>query len=50
MMALLELPALRDFAASGAGAKRLHELLRSRFKVEVRRAAVTSNPASSETA
>ena len=36
MMALLELPALRDFAPSDPSAKRLHELLLSRFKIEVR--------------
>ena len=39
MMALLELPALRDFAPSDHGAKRLHELLHSRFKIEVRSSA-----------
>lgn len=39
MMALLELPALRDFAPSDASATRLHELLHSRFKIEVRGAA-----------
>ena len=35
-MALLELPALPDLAPSAAGAQRLQELLRARFKVEVR--------------
>ena len=39
MMALLELPPLPDFAPCHLGAKRLHELLRSRFRVEVRDAA-----------
>ena len=35
-MKLLDLPALRDFAPSAADAWRLHELLQSRYKVEVR--------------
>ena len=39
MMALLELPALRGFSPSDASANRLHELLHSRFKIEVRGAA-----------
>ena len=39
MMALLELPAMRDFSPSDASAKRLHELLHSQFKIEVRSAA-----------
>lgn len=38
MMALLELPALPDLTPSAAGAQRLQELLRARFKVEVRSA------------
>ena len=35
-MALLELPALPDVTPSAAAAQRLQELLRARFKVEVR--------------
>ena len=42
-MALLELPALPDLAPSAAGAQRLQELLRARFKVEVRFTAASSS-------
>ncbi len=35
-MKLLDLPTLRGFEVSAAAAWRLHELLQSRYKVEVR--------------
>jgi hypothetical protein len=35
-MKLLDLPTLRDFEPSAADAWRLHELLQSQYKVEVR--------------